>query len=185
MYVRCTVFPCRSEPLEKHHNYSSLSNNQKKFEIIIDLFHNGSKVNQSSVVEVKQVSCYASSVLCIGFFHKRSKVNQSSVVEVKQVSCYATSMLCIGFFHKRSKGESLKHGGGKTSELLCNKHGMYRVLSQWVKGESIKHGGGKTFDLECKELWSMIKVNVYDSVAQDTHIAAAHAYALNGTKDLL
>ena len=48
-------------------------------------------------------------------------MNQSRMVEVKQVSCYATSMLCIGFFHKGSKGESVKHGGGKTSELLCNK----------------------------------------------------------------
>ena len=60
-------------------------------------------------------------------------MNLSSVVEVKQVSCCATSMLCMGFFHKRSKGESVKHGGGKTSELLCNKHAMYRVLSQGVK----------------------------------------------------
>ena len=46
-------------------------------------------------------------------------MNQLSMVEVKQVSCYATSMLCIGFFHKRLKGESAQHGGGKTSELLC------------------------------------------------------------------
>ena len=49
------------------------------------------------------------------------------------MSYYATSMLYIGFFHKRSKGESVTHGGGKTSELLCNKHAMYRVLSQEVK----------------------------------------------------
>ena len=34
---------------------------------------------------------------------------------------------------KGSKGESAQHGGGKTSELLCNKHAMYRVLSQEVK----------------------------------------------------
>ena len=60
-------------------------------------------------------------------------MNQSRMVEVKQVSYYAISMLCIGFFHKRSKGESVKHGGGKTSELLCNKHAIYRVLSQEVK----------------------------------------------------
>ena len=107
-------------------------------------------------------------------------MKQSSVVEVKQVSPYATSMLCIGFFHKRSKGESAQHGGGKTSELLCNKHAMYRVLSQEVKkvnqlsmvevkqvscyatsmlcigffhkrSKAVKHGGGKTSELLCNK----------------------------------
>ena len=72
-------------------------------------------------------------------------MNQSSVVEVKQVICYATSMLCIGFFHKRSKGESVKHGGGKLSELLCSS----LVLPS--KGESVKHGGGKTSELLCSK----------------------------------
>ena len=54
------------------------------------------------------------------FFHKGSKVNQSSMMEVKQVSCYATSMLYIELFHKGSKGESVKSGGGKTTDLTCN-----------------------------------------------------------------
>ena len=49
------------------------------------------------------MSCYASSMLCIELFHKGSKVNQSSVVEVNQVSYYASSMLCIELFHKGSK----------------------------------------------------------------------------------
>ena len=30
-------------------------------------------------------------------------------------------LIILEFFHKGSKGESVKGGGGKTSELLCNK----------------------------------------------------------------
>ena len=61
------------------------------------------------------------------------------------------------------KGESVKCGGGKTSELLCIKHTMYRALSQGVKGESVKCGGGKTSELLCnKPICNMIKGNESD-----------------------
>ena len=34
----------------------------------------------------------------------------------------------IEFFHKGSKGESIKCGGGKTSELLCNKEDKHGYI---------------------------------------------------------
>ena len=83
-------------------------------------------------------------------------------------------LIILEFFHNRSKGESVKHGGGKISELLCNELWSINtgtkvddsVTQLFVliileffhnrsKGESVKHGGGKISELLCNELWTI------------------------------